>query len=170
MKKPLVLAVAVLSFVAGAWLSPFVSASEQQDAALLASIPSPLKQGQRILFEPKASVTCDVIRQNGTWVECDALREFGQRRQLPRLTRHEVNSQAAVRRMPSVTRRTAARNSMLDSSEAGSRGPRYAGFARDTLTVRAGSSWLPCPTGCGGTPRDADVPLPSTPRDGNGSV
>jgi hypothetical protein len=71
MRKPLVLAVAVVSFLTGAWLSPFVSASGEQDAVLLASIPSQLKQGQRILFEPKASVTCDVIRQNGTWVECE---------------------------------------------------------------------------------------------------
>jgi hypothetical protein len=71
MKKPVVLAVAVLSYVAGAWLSPFVSASAQQDAVLLASIPSQLKQGQRTLFEPTASVTCDVIRQHGTWIECE---------------------------------------------------------------------------------------------------
>ena len=71
MRKALVVAVAVVSFLAGAWLSPFVSASGEQDAVLLASLPSPLQQGQQVVFEPKASVACNVIRQNGTWVECE---------------------------------------------------------------------------------------------------
>src|SRR4051812_25211681 len=70
MRKALVLSVAVGSFLTGAWLSPLVSASNPQDAALLASIPTELRQGQRILFEPKASVACDVIRQSTSWVEC----------------------------------------------------------------------------------------------------
>ena len=75
MRKTLVLAVAVVSFLAGAALSPLVSASTQQDALVLASLPSPLKQGQRLLFEPQASATCDVIRQHSVWVECERKEE-----------------------------------------------------------------------------------------------
>jgi len=71
MRKVLVLAVALVSFLMGASLSPFVSAAGQQDATLLASLPKYLKQGERLLFEPHASAVCDVIRQNGVWVECE---------------------------------------------------------------------------------------------------
>jgi len=71
MRKALVLAVAVVSFLAGALLSPLVSASTQQDAALLASLPKALEQGQRLVFEPRASAVCEVIRQHSIWVECE---------------------------------------------------------------------------------------------------
>ena len=71
MRKALVPAVAMVSFLAGALLSPLLSASTQQEAALLASLPSQLKQGQRLLFEPQASVVCDVIRQHSVWIECE---------------------------------------------------------------------------------------------------
>jgi hypothetical protein len=48
MRKALVLAVAVVSFLPGAALSPLVSASTRQDALVLASLPSPAEAGTTI--------------------------------------------------------------------------------------------------------------------------
>ena len=58
MRKALVPAVAMVSFLAGALLSPLLSASTQQEAALLASLPSQLKHvhGSAVGHQPRHPV------------------------------------------------------------------------------------------------------------------
>ena len=70
MTKAFVLAVAVASFLSGAWLSPLLSASPQIE--MVGDVPVKLEKGQRIYVWAQTNSTCDVIRHWNRWVECQA--------------------------------------------------------------------------------------------------
>ena len=65
MRTSLAFGLAVLSFVAGAWLSPRASAQATE-----ASIPVRVERGERVTIMRQESVTCEVERTWKEWVQC----------------------------------------------------------------------------------------------------
>ena len=65
MRKSLALGLALLSFAAGAWVSPRASAQ-----AVEAAIPVRAERGERVTVMRPESVTCEVERTWNEWVQC----------------------------------------------------------------------------------------------------
>ena len=65
MRSSLAFGLAMLSFAAGAWLSPRASAQ-----AVEGSIPVRVERGERVTIMRQESVTCEVERTWHEWVLC----------------------------------------------------------------------------------------------------
>ena len=65
MRRSLAIALAVLSFAVGTWVSPRASAQ-----AVEGSIPVRAQRGERVTVMRPESVTCEVERAWNEWVQC----------------------------------------------------------------------------------------------------